>query len=366
MQIRRVFRNAGIIFITILLPTLRAAALTFHVAEAPDWDGYFQTTNGWLGADVAYSVPLATNKILWLFGDTFVGQMSDGKRINCRMIHNSIAIQQPGELPQFFYPIDKDQEPQSFIKSLDSKNYFWLGDGVRTRKGLFFFIQQIAWINDTVWGFKGVGAWLAFVENPDASPARWKISKRKLPFTTLGGDQGVVIGCETLQSGSKVYIYGYSNRTNDASTKFLIMARAPEDSLDELDSWEFFSRGHWVKDFQESTPIFSDVGAEGSVSWQPFLKKFVFVYSDGIGGEIVMRTANAPEGPWSGPIRLYQCPEMRISPQVFCYAGKGHPELSATNQLLISYAANSGSLSEVVNDTRLYWPRFIRVTFDHE
>ncbi|HEU5397611.1 MAG TPA: hypothetical protein VFV81_10605, partial [Verrucomicrobiae bacterium] len=87
------------------------------------------------------------------------------------------------------------------------------------------------------------------------------------------------------------------------------------------------------------------------------------IYTDGIGGKIVLRTANAPEGPWSGTRFVYQSPEISISPEVICYAGKGHPELSATNELLISYASNSLKYSEVLDDPRLYWPRFIRVTF---
>lgn len=359
------FRNAGLIFIAILFSAINASAFSFRVSEAPEWDLFFERTNGWLGADVAYSVPLSTNKTFWLFGDTFVGRISDGKRISPRMIHSSIAIQQQGEAPRFFYPVNRNHKPDSFIKSLDSKNYFWLDDGVRTDKGLYFFMQQIAWIDNTVWGFKCAGTWLVFVENPDASPARWKITKQKLPLVTLSDGEDVVMGCEILQTGGYIYIYSYSDRTNDTSVKKLILARVPESTLADLGSWEFFSHGTWIKDFQASSPIFSGVGAEGSVSWQPFLKKFVFVYSDGIWGRIVMRTADAPEGPWSGPITLYQCPEMRISPQIFCYAGKGHPELSVTNELLISYAVNSQRSSEVMNDTRLYWPRFIRVTFEN-
>jgi hypothetical protein len=175
----------------------------------------------------------------------------------------------------------------------------------------------------------------------------------------------MVMGAETLQAGGYIYIYGFSNGTNDAAPKKMILARAPETGLDDLASWEFFSHGQWAKDFHVGTPIFSGVGAEGSVSWQPFLNKFVFVYTESIFGIIVMRTADAPEGPWSGPVTLYHCPEMKISHNVFCYAGKGHPELSATNELLISYASNSESLAEVVNDTRLYCPRFIRVTFEN-
>jgi hypothetical protein len=366
MQTCRMFKNAMVFAVMLSMAASCAVAgdFSFHVSAAPEWNQMFQRTNGWLGADVAYSVPLGSDKTLWIFGDTFVGRVLDGKRTLAKMIHSSIAIQRFGEEPQFYYPVDKKREPQSFIKSLGPKNYFWLSDGVRTERGLYLFMQQVQWLNDSTWGFKCVGSWLVSVKNPDASPDLWKISSRKLPFIHLTDGQDAVLGCEMLKSANYIYIYGYSNHTNSAAAKNLTLARAPENGLGNPDLWAFYSNGTWTKDFEKTTSIFSGVGAEGSVSWQPFLKKFVFVYSDGIWGTILMRTAEAPEGPWSAPEKLYQCPDMKFSPQVFCYAAKGHPELSATDELLISYAANSESFSEVMNDTRLYWPRFIRVTFE--
>jgi hypothetical protein len=358
-------RNAGIILVAVMLTAFPVAvnAYTFRVSDAPEWDQFFQRTNGWLGADAAFSIPLATNKTLWLFGDTFVGQVQNGKRIHPRMIHSSIAIQRFGKVPRFFYPTDKKGRPGSFVKSPDGRTYFWLMDGARDERGLFFFMQQVEWTGNSVWGFRCIGTWLAYVENPDTPPARWKISIKQLPFLTLADGENVILGCETLQSGGFIYIYGYANFQNSSAEKHLILARAPENTPDDFTTWEFFSNGSWTKDFQKTTPLFSEAPPEGSVSWQPFLEKFVFVYTDGIWGKIVMRTADAPQGPWSAPGMLYQCPDMTISPSVFCYAGKAHPELSAPDELLISYAANSQNSSEVLNDARLYWPRFVRVTF---
>lgn len=360
--------NVKIFAVAIAMTALHTMAgdISFRVSPAPEWNQKFQRTNGWIGADVAYSVPLADNKTLWIFGDTFVGHIHNGKRTETKMIHSSIAIQPFGEPPQYYFPVDERHRPQSLIKSPGPRNYFWLSDGVRTGQGLYLFMQQVQWINDTAWGFKCVGTWLAIVKNPDAGPAHWNISTRKLPFTSLPNGQDVVLGCEILQSGGYIYVYGYSNRTNATAQKNLILARAPENDPGDVDSWEFYSNDGWTKDFDKAASIFSGAGAEGSVSWQPFLQKYVFVYSEGIWGIILMRTADAPEGPWSAPTKIYQCPDMNISPQVFCYAAKGHPELSATNELLISYAANSERLSEVLNDTRLYWPRFIRVTFERK
>ncbi|HEX3625791.1 MAG TPA: DUF4185 domain-containing protein [Verrucomicrobiae bacterium] len=340
-----------------------AGDLSFRVSAAPEWNQMFQRTNGWLGADVAYSVPLSSDKTLWLFGDTFVGQIRDGKRESTKMIHSSVAEQPLGGEPQFYYPLDKKGQAQSFVKSLGPKTYFWLSDGARTKSGLYLFMQQVQWINNTAWGFQCVGTWLAKVENPDTPPGQWKKTTQKLPFTRLADGQAALLGSEILQSGDYIYIYGFSNYTNSTATKNQIVARAPENNPGDPAGWKFYSNGTWTRDFEKTTPIFSNAGAEGSVSWQPYLKKFVFVYSEGIWGTILMRTAEAPEGPWSNPVKLYQCPDMKFSPHAFCYAAKGHPELSTTNELIISYAANSESLSDVMNDTRLYWPRFIRVTF---
>jgi len=361
------FRNAIVLVAAVMLPVLHVTAgdFYFRVSTAPEWNQLFQKTNGWAGADVAYSIPLDTNKTVWFFGDTFVGRVVDGKRVHCRMIHSSLAIQSLGESPKFFYPTDKKHNPESLIKSPAAHTDFWLSDGARTDRGLFFFMQQVAWTGGGVWGFHCIGTWLGFVNNPDAPPAHWKITTKKMPFTTLADGEDAAFGAETLRYGGYIYNYGYANPSNSSAVKNLILARVPENEADNFSAWEFFSNGHWTKNFHDLAPIFSGAPPEGSVSWQPFLNKFVFVYTDGIWGTIVMRTADAPEGPWGPPTILYHCPEMRISKAVFCYAAKAHPELSANNELLISYASNSQALSEVLNDSRLYCPRFIRVTFEN-
>ena len=78
--------------------------------------------------------------------------------------------------------------------------------------------------------------------------------------------------------------------------------------------------------------------------------------------QIIARTAPEPWGPWSAPRLVYCCPETTWSDRIFCYAAKAHPMLATQpNELIITYAANSYDLSQVVNDAQLYWPRFVRV-----
>ena len=77
-----------------------------------------------------------------------------------------------------------------------------------------------------------------------------------------------------------------------------------------------------------------------------------------------MRTAPAPDGPWSGTRDVFTPPESRGA-DPFVYAGKAHPELVAGGDLIITYATNSfdfGDLFTPDGMRDLYWPRFVRVT----
>ena len=60
---------------------------------APEMDALFQQTNGWIGGDGAYSVALTPERTLWLFSDTWVGNVRDGRRTNVTMVNNTLALQ---------------------------------------------------------------------------------------------------------------------------------------------------------------------------------------------------------------------------------------------------------------------------------
>jgi hypothetical protein len=101
------------------------------------------------------------------------------------------------------------------------------------------------------------------------------------------------------------------------------------------------------------------------VSYLEALKKFIVVYSESSHLQnIAARFASNPWGPWSDPVKLYQCPEVSRTEDILCYAAKGHPELSAApDELIITYVANSTDFYKMAGNTRLYRPRIIRVRF---
>jgi hypothetical protein len=335
---------------------------------APEWDALFQRDSGWIGADGDYSITLTNDTTLWLFSDTFVGRVKDGKRLDARMINNSIALQRGTNQPEFFYGTTGDGKPASFITPQHGSkgDYFWLAHGVRTTQGLYFFLQRVVTIHPgSPFGFKLVDGWLARVANPEAPPPQWRITQTKVPFTKISSKGALIFGGAVLREGEYVYIFGGDSRPETKKAGVpngLVLARAPAEALDDFAQWQFLANGVWQRDSGKVTPVFPDVGSEFSVSWLPSQKAYVAVYSEGIGGKILLRLAPALIGPWGKPLEVYRCPEMEWPSKAFCYAAKAHPELtSAPDELLITYAANSWDFRDLFKDARLYWPRFVRV-----
>src|ERR1039458_10045175 len=141
-----------------LLAALELCAGAEPVGKAaPEWDALFQRESGWIGADGAYSIPLTGNTTLWLFSDTIVGKVKDGKRLDARMINNSVALQRGTNAPEFFYGTTADGKPAPFIKPQQGSkgDYFWLLHGTRTTHRLFFFLQRVVTVQTgTSFGFK--------------------------------------------------------------------------------------------------------------------------------------------------------------------------------------------------------------------
>ena len=65
---------------------------------APEWDASFARKKGWTGADGCYSVELGDGRTLWLYSDTWVGTVAEGKHAKgSHLVNNSIGLQPAGK-----------------------------------------------------------------------------------------------------------------------------------------------------------------------------------------------------------------------------------------------------------------------------
>src|ERR1700722_10661772 len=57
------------------------------------WNKVFDRHDRWTGADCAGTVNLHDGRMLWLFGDTWIGSIRGGRRLpGATMVNNSIAV----------------------------------------------------------------------------------------------------------------------------------------------------------------------------------------------------------------------------------------------------------------------------------
>jgi hypothetical protein len=337
------------------------------VAPLPAWDAAFDRSSGWVGGDGAYSTPLDRDRILWLFGDTFVGRVEGGRRVATRLIANSLAVQRGGQpVPgflEFFYGTGAASLPQAAFAPPDGDTWFWPWHAVRTPAGLFLFLLQVERTDPaSAFGFSVQSVALARVADPDAPPGAWRTELRPIPWTS--GQR--LLGSSVLTVDGVCYIYGtVDDPVAGPGRRQAIVARVAAERLWDFAEWRFFAGGGWVTEAGGAVPICADAAPEFSVSYQAGIGRYVMVQSAaGLSPEMVVRYAAAPEGPWSAPVRFFSCPEAAWDPRVFCYAAKGHPEVEPSpDALTVTYVANATDLSLVEADARLYRPRFLRITF---
>jgi hypothetical protein len=363
---KKIFLSAFLLF---CLGFTGSDELRFHIVNDNGYNTLFTRNKGWTGGDIAHTVPLTDSLILWLFGDSWIGHLENNTHSGSKMICNSLAIQYgkaANEKNLKFYYLTKDKKPAPLFSPTEGKGQYWLtGGGIKTKNGLYLIASQIVKTDDkSVFGFKSIGNTILAINNPFDEPYSWRVEEVKIPFFLNTEDTEIDFGIPQFIKDGNIYIYGVelSRKEND---RYMLLARVTEGQILNFDKWEFYSNGQWGKDFTKADRLCNHYGAEYSVSFHPFLNKFITVYTElGMSDKIMLRTAANPEGPWSEQIEIYKAPETGWSKNYFCYAGRAHIELSGLNDLLVSYVCNSFDFAEMVSDTRIYRPKFIRIKFE--
>lgn len=342
-----------------------AACVAPPPAAAEPWpaaDALFQRDPRWLGGDAVYSVDLGDERVLWLFGDSFVAPDGQRDRRSSTMVRNTIAVQR-GRDPSratiaFHWRTGDDGKPAAFFAG-DRGRGLWPLHGVRAPGGpLLLFVTLVRDTPGQGLGFAIDGWRLLRIDDPDAEPNAWRA--RTVPLGDVPRD--VILGTAAWLRDGHVEVLG----TRGDSTHRGVLARFLLRDLDaERVPFETWSGGRWqpCAPGLEPDEVLADAGPECSVhesrgSW-------LHVWSRGFGATTVAaHDAPAPHGPWSAARDLFVPPDSQAK-HAFVYAAKAHPELDAgAGWLAVSYAANSFEFAELfttAGQRSLYWPRFWRV-----
>jgi hypothetical protein len=356
--------------ILLILTLLALSPTTPSIVKAepaPELDLKFHRTDGWIGADGAFSVPVSEKRALWLFSDTWVGSIRNGKRTNVAMVNNTVGVQEgTGRDAKLTFSIARtdDGKPKALFTPADGRGWYWLFAGAQTGDKLHVFLPRFEKTSDHgAFGFRSIDLWLGTVDNPGEVPTSWKIHYSKVPCADFTAERKRLFGSALLRVDDFIYIYGYDEKPGRPfPSRKLLVARVPAEKLADFTSWQFLADGMWKVNATEGVGLFDNLATEFSVSYLPGFKQYVLVYTEkGLSDRIIGRFSTSPGGPWSEPVLFYTCPEMKQNKKVFTYAAKAHPHVAVGNELVLSYVVNAFELGPVIENAELYWPRFVRV-----
>src|SRR5215471_6052079 len=150
----------------------------------------FRGDRSWLGGDAAYSIDLGQERILWLFGDSFVSPNASGSRGGAPLVRNTIAIQHgydPGFATiDFHHQTDAGGAPSAFFASDTPGTWLWPGHGARLGSVLFIFLWRMKPSAGDPIGFVADAPEAALIAKPDDDPTAWQLAPVAVPNNPWG------------------------------------------------------------------------------------------------------------------------------------------------------------------------------------
>lgn len=320
---------------------------------------------GWLGSDVAHSIPLPNGKVLWLFGDTFIGTVSGGARqAGATFIHNSIGIQDTTLTPPLGMIFYWGAGNTAFFPHANGTPgaYYWPTSGIYLGGKLFIFCYSVQLDGNIA------HTTLITISNPTDPPGLWVKT-----YADFGlGDNN--IGFHTAVYAEDGYVY-YMGAQSAGFTKNMVLARSTAAALQAgghseiLEYWTNPGTGPaWTTTSSSLVTLFTPGNTESDIQYDPTLGLYFATTYDVWNPPIYITTAPSLTGPWSTPTAIYSVPEYSmVSFSIISYAARPHPEFSTQpGELLISYETNALGASDPLftqEGLAIYHPRFIRARF---
>ncbi len=333
-----------------------------HCVERLDLDGYaeaFRVVRGpdWDGADMSVAADLGGDVRLWLYGDTFTGEIGPDDRIldPWDLLHNSMVVQR-GKCFEFHMGV-VDGVISEVIPDRSRRSRYWPGGAYAVRDGRRISeVRVLVTIGHKPKGADGsfsvrlVGAAMVRMSWPDL---------RVLAIEELGSPRKLIL--HHLVDGGDGWKYIYAHRRTASPAQFVARGRDEDLIRGRLRWWN--GRG-WTRDVSEAVPMeFIDGGREEEGPYSP-----LYVVADAPGfvasaTRLVLMTTDvsawwsrSPWGPWRTASDLEgRVVTMPMDSENYRYGGhvSDLPGLGPT-----AIWNHHPGYREGVNDAYVFGPRF--------
>ncbi|MDL5204777.1 DUF4185 domain-containing protein [Streptomyces sp. ALI-76-A] len=331
-------------------------------------------TDDWTGGDGTHSVRLPDGRLLWLFSDTYLGQVHGppnpvGESYAWRdgsapLVRNSAVVMRDGRLEstlpaplfpdpgpgQWRWPVGARVEPRSPGSSEQ-------------------VLRVLLWVRTA-----GAAPWVYGV------PTATEVATLSLPDlrvesvvevldqrTVRDPSRRVLFGTTLVDEGDWTYVFGGDDgQAASRPASHAYVARIPEGGLGDPAAWEYWDGSAWAARARPGAVLGdgrrTGVGSAFSVVRQGGTY-VLFTMAAGARGLTTVTSywACSPTGPWHGPAKDFT-PALPPG-QVAAYNPQAHPELSDGGRVVLSYDVNwlelTGAAAQLNRNVSLYRPRFV-------
>lgn len=319
-----------------------------------------------IGHDVGVSSVLPDGRVLFLFGDTWVGPITDGVRDIQSQTSNSGALLPDGE-PICGEALEHLTDAEGNVRQLiplmpgdDAERIaYWPIDSVIQGDRILTYYRRVD-RGDSLrtLQFEVLGTGVA------------SASLDTLEYTLENDGEPIfeanehVAAAELNPEDGLVYVLICRQDGGEDIFAPCVAGRAPPASMADEDAYEFYSGGMWTSEIDDAELVLQNGESEmtlntvergGGVQW-------VATYVPPFTCEIVVQFAPDPWGPYSEPEPVYEGdPEDDGGSR--CYGGKFHPEFSSDGRGTFTWVS-SGTLTETLENPDTYWPHVVEVDVD--
>jgi hypothetical protein len=365
--------RASVAVLSLLLPILLMAEDTFtwpteypvqlnSVIVDSTYDTLFTAqSEGWLGSDAAHSIILSEDRILWIFGDTYIGEVKEGRRYpKGPHINNCIAIEDrshsvPGSI-EYYWGGDQDTPAAFFPPQTDMPGqFYWLTSGLVVKERLLLFGFAMS-ANDSTWWLDGT--LVVAIDNYKDNPNEWVCD-----FYDLGvGSNDFGLHSAIYLKGTFIYFVGF-NKFKEGQAAILgradqkAFSNSPNESLIKYwsDGW---LRKTWRNNSEHLSPLFFPGVTETDIQYIDKWGLYAITTYDPMQPDLFITFSKALTGPWSDPQPFFSNPDH----VTMTYAARPHPQISqGTGEVIISYVTSPTSLDIPKESMDTYRPRFLNI-----
>lgn len=301
------------------------------------------------------------DRSVWAFGDTILAWPGvDGSTWRTSTVASSSDVDATDGLSGFEERVDRLMAPELFIPWTDDERAYnqarsapacltdcpprwviWPGPIVvdpATGDALVFYMKHLDWKA----GGKSIARWrdlAAPVERPVVAPGTAEP-------TLLFPDGDVEPTSGAVGVGDTLYAYACKGQC--------IVGRVRFADAFTRSAWRFYAGDEgWVANFVQARWVLSSPGML-SVRYNEYLALFVALYSAG-GRKVVLRTAPAPEGPWSAEVFVTEARAPEPDGPIYDALAHGELDRDAGKRIFFSHSRGTGSFASEM--------RLLEVTF---